>query len=93
MFGLQEILIITAIILGLLFIPRLTAKRQQPVVPKARLSGKMRMAIAASVIYLALIAAYLQPWQKNQAVFLYIGLGPVALGWLLCWVSMGFKKK
>jgi hypothetical protein len=95
MFGLQEILIITAIILGLLLIPRLTAKRQpeRPPAPKFRLSGKMRMAVAASAFYTALTAAYFRPWQKDPVMFLYVGIGPVALAWLLCWVLVGFKKK
>jgi hypothetical protein len=51
------------------------------------------MAIAASVIYPGLIAAILQPWKGDLARFLYLGLGPVVLGWLLYWVMDGFKKK
>ena len=95
MFGLQEILIITAIILGLLFIPRMTAKRQpeRPAAPKFRLSGKMRMAVAASTVYTALTAGYFRPWQKDPLMFLFFGIGPVALAWLLYWVLVGFTKR
>jgi len=47
MFGLQEILIIVAIVLGVLFIPRMNARRQpqRAAEPKIRLSGKIRMAV------------------------------------------------
>jgi len=95
MFGLQEILIITAIILALLFIPRMTAKRQPepPPAAKFRLSGKMRMAVAASAVYTAVTAGYFRPWQKDPVMFLYVGIAPVALAWLLCWVLVGFKKR
>ena len=95
MFGLQEILIITAIILGLLFIPRMTAKKQPnpPLASRFRVSGKMRMAIAASAVYVALTAAFFRPWHKDPVMFLYVGIGPVALGWLVGWVLVGFKKR
>jgi hypothetical protein len=95
MLGLQEILIIVAIIVGVLLIPRMIARRQpqRAAEPKIRLSGKIRMAVTASVIFPALTAAYFQPWQKDQAIFFYVGIGPVLLGWLLYWVFVGFKKK
>ena len=95
MLGLQEIFIIAALILGLLFIPRILAGRrpQRVAEPKIRLSGKMRMAVTASAVFPALSAAYFQPWRKDQVMFLYIGIGPVVLAWLLYWVSVGFKRK
>ena len=95
MFGAQETLIIVGIVLGVLLIPRILAGRQPQRVaePKIRLSGKMRMAVTASALFPALAAAYFQPWRKDQVMFLYIGIGPVVLAWLLYWVSVGFKKK
>ena len=95
MFGLQEILIIVGVILGLIFIPRITRERQpqRPPEPGVRLSGKVRVAIATSFIYLALTAAYFQPWRANGLTFTYLGIGPVLLGWLLYWVFIGFKKE
>jgi hypothetical protein len=94
MFGLQEILIIIGVILGLIFIPRMINPRQvqRRTDPGVRLTGKARMAVAASLVYLALIAAYFKPWQDNQLIFVYVGVGPVALGWLVYWVLSGFKK-
>jgi len=95
MFGLQEILIILAIVLGVLFITRMNARRQpqRAAEPKIRLSGKIRMAVTASAIFPALTAAYFQPWRKDQVMFLYVGIGPVVVGWLLYWVFVGFKKR
>ncbi|HID28519.1 MAG TPA: hypothetical protein EYP19_00775 [Desulfobacterales bacterium] len=95
MFGVQEILIIVGIVLGVLLIPRILAGRQpqRAAEPKIRLSGKTRMAITASAIFPALTAAYFQPWHKDQVMFFYIGVGPVVLAWLLYWVFVGFKKK
>ena len=95
MFGFQEILIITAIILGILFVPRMVAKRPQQPPPALtiKIPGKIRIALAASAIYMAIVAAWLQPWLKGPVLFLYIGLGPVLLSWLLYWVFLGFKKR
>ncbi|MFC1798491.1 hypothetical protein ACFLZL_01640 [Thermodesulfobacteriota bacterium] len=98
MFGFHEILIVAAIILGIIFLPSLLRKRQKPQVqrpikPMIRLSGKMRMAVAASVIYPALASFYFQPWQKEPLLFFYIGIGPVVLGWLLRWVFKGFGRR
>ena len=95
MFGLNEILIIIVIILGLLFVPRMMARRQpqQPAVPKTVISGKIRIALVASFIYLALAAIFFQPWHQNQIAFLYLGIGPVVLAWLGYWVYLGFNKK
>ncbi len=95
MFGFQEILIVVALVLGVLFIPRMMAPKQplRSAVPKIRLSGKTRIAVAAAFLYPALAAAYFQPWRKEPLLFFYMGIGPVVLGWLLWWVFQGFKKK
>lgn len=95
MFGLQEILIIIGVILGLIFIPRMTAnQRPQPrSEPKMRLSGKIRMAIVASLLYLGIAAAFVQPWRRDFLAFVYLGIAPVGLAWLIYWVFIGFKKK
>lgn len=94
MFGFQEILIITAILLGILFLPRMVAKRPSPRVHlQVRLPVKMRIALVASVVYPAIVAAFLQAWHQNHVLFLYSGIGPVLLGWLIYWVFLGYKKK
>ena len=95
MSGIQEILVVVGIVLAILIVPRMTARKPlpRPVKPVLVMTGKMRLAIAASLIYPALVAAYLQPWKGGQADFLYIGLGPVAVCWLIFWVKTGFPGK
>ena len=82
--GIQEILLLVAIILGILFLPRILNRGQREektIAPKptAVLSGKMRLAIAASVLWPAVVAAFMQPWKEDLVPFLYIGLGPITL--------------
>jgi hypothetical protein len=95
MFGLQEILIIIGVILGLIFIPRMISPKQPERRPATsiRLSGKLRAAIVVSLVYVGLTAAYVQPWSGNFLIFLYVGIGPAILGWLIYWVLIGFKKE
>ena len=95
MSGVNEILIIAAIVVGIFFVPRmLPAKRSVQVSNKMiTLSGKMRLAIAISIVYPWVAAAYFQPWNKNLLLFLYMGIGPVALYWLMKWVFAGIKDR
>ena len=95
MSGINEILIIAAIVAGIFFVPRmLPAKRQVQVSRKAiTLSGKMRLAIAISIVYPLAAAAYFQPWKRDLVLFLYMGIGPVALYWLMKWVFAGIKER
>ena len=94
MSGISEILVLVIIVLAIFFIPRMLAKpeAQRPAKPAVELSGRLRLAIAASVIWPALIAAYLQPWQKDLVLFLYLGIGPVILGWGAFWIITGFRR-
>lgn len=96
--GIQEILVLVAIILGILFLPRILNRGQgqkKPVAPKpaAVLSGKMRLAIAASILWPAVVAAFMQPWKEDSVPFLYIGLGPAVVFWIVYWVFTGFRRK
>lgn len=98
MFGFQEILIVTAVVLGILFLPRIM---NRPPARPARLPGRagfrisagMRIAVVLSLIYPALAAAYCQPWHRDPIWFYYAGAGPVVIGWLLFWILAGFKKR
>lgn len=94
MSGFHEILLVAAILLGILFVPRMMPRKgtQAPARPAMVITRNMRVVIAASVIYPAIVAAFLQPWRKDLILFLYIGLGPVLLGWLLYWVFTGRKR-
>ena len=96
--GIQEILVLVAIILGILFLPRILSRGQEEkkaFAPKsaAALSGKMRLAIAVSVLWPAVVAAFMQPWKNEIVSFLYIGLGPVGVCWIVYWVFTGFRRK
>ena len=95
--GIQEILVLVIIILGILFLPRILNRGQEkrPVGPKPAFvnSGKMRLAMAASVFWPAVMAAFIQPWEKDLSRYLYLGVGPVALIWIIYWVLSGFRKK
>jgi hypothetical protein len=95
--GIQEILLLVIIILGILFLPRVfnrgTETRQAAPRPAIVISGKMRLAVAASVIWAAVMAAFLQPWEQDLSRYLYLGVGPVALIWIIYWVLTGFRKK
>jgi len=95
MSGIQEILLIAVIVLGIIFLPRVLPRQggDRPLRPGGRFSRRMRIGIAASLVYPALAAACLQPWRRDPILFLYAGLGPVALGWLLNWVLAGFRKR
>jgi len=95
--GIQEILVLVIIILGILFLPRILNRGQEKQGSKDKpvvvLSGRMRLAIAASVLWPALIAAFLQPWNQDLYPYLYLGPGPVAVCWLFFWVLTGFRKR
>jgi len=95
--GIQEILVLVAIILGILFLPRILSRGQEKEAvsrqPALVLSGKMRMAIAASVFWPAAMAAFMQPWKNDLFQFLYIGLGPVAVFSIIYWVWTGFCRR
>ena len=94
--GIQEILVLVIIILGILFLPRILNRSPETQAPKAKpvfsLSGRMRVALAASILWPALIAAFMQPWNQDFITYLYVGPSPVLLLWILYWVITGFKK-
>jgi hypothetical protein len=92
-----QILLIIVIALGIFVLPRMLARNpekgaQQPGL-RLTMSGRMRLAIIASLIWPALVALYLKPWSGQLDVFLYVAVGPVALIWGIFWVFVGFKKQ
>lgn len=96
MLGAQEILIISAIVVGALVIPRaMNQNKPAPRLVRSRkpLSAKWRMALAASIVFPLTVAAFMQPWTKDPIPFFYIGVGPVLFGWLLWWVIKGLQSK
>ena len=95
--GIQEILVLVAIILGILFLPRILnrgqAKASAESGPQLVLSGKIRLTIGASIVWPAAAAAYMQPWKNDLYMYLYIGIGPVVLVWIIFWIYIGFRNR
>lgn len=94
--GFQEIMIISAIVVAVIFLPRIMEPRKPPLKlarPPRKLSGRWRLAIAVTIVYPLCVAAIMQPWHTKLYSYLFIGLGPVLLGWLIFWVVMGFARK
>ncbi len=96
MAGIQEILTLLIIILGIIFIPRMmsggrvrnTTKRR-----KIHLSGRMRLSIILSFITPMAAALILKPWKDNLVAFISAGIVPVATGWAVYWIISGFKNQ
>lgn len=93
--GLQEILVIILVIVFILFLPRITGRGTTKTSNKTlqTLSGRLRLAVVASVLWLLLWATYFKPWRGEILAFTLVGLCPVILGWGTLWVIDGFKKK
>jgi hypothetical protein len=97
--GLTEILLILLIVVVLFFLPRMVSRPATPVrkVPPQpllkKISGRWRLAILASVIWLAGTALWLQPWSGNHNLFVAVGAAPVIVGWGVVWVMAGFKRR
>ena len=98
--GIQEILLILLIIIAILFVPRLMSKRQPSATAGTTgrkqstiLSGRIRLAVIFSAVWLLLATAYYEPWLiQSVRPFLYFGVGPVVLLWGGIWIFSGFKN-
>lgn len=93
----MEILLIIAIILGILLLPRMM--RRPPSAENStsgrapKLSGWNRLAILASFLWLTFFALYLRPWNHEWLIYVYAGVSPVVLYWGIYWTYLGFRKK
>ena len=94
MAGIQEILILLVIILGIIFIPRIMAggKVKKNVKKTFHLSGRMRLSIILSIVTPLATALVFEPWKHNLTAFILTGILPVTAGWAIFWVMSGFKK-
>lgn len=93
--GIQEILTLLAIILGVIFIPRMMAggKAEKNVTKKTfHLSGRMRLSIILSIVTPLTAGLVFEPWKHNLTSFILVGILPVAAGWAIYWIMSGFKK-
>jgi len=97
MSGITEILLIIAIILGIFILPRLMPRKTEQVRQRSEggppLSGRMRFAILAALLWPVLVAFFLKPWNSHWVAFFYMAVGPVALIWGIYWVVAGFRRE
>jgi hypothetical protein len=98
--GIQELLLPILIIMAIIMLPRITGRGknniplkslQSPQLPY--FSGKLRLAIVSTILWPAIVALYLNPWNTGWKTFIIIGLGPVVIMWCLVWIIAGYKKQ
>ena len=97
--GFQEILLVGLIVIGIIFLPRLLGRKDQPLKDppanlrsRIHLTGFMRLAIFTSIAWLIVTAIYFEPWIRMDQKFFLFGPVPVVLLWGLCWIIIGFRK-
>ena len=95
MSGFMEILLIVAIILAIFMLPRIMNRKPDRDMPvrNPKMTGWMRLALLGSLLWPALVALYLEPWEAGWQLFLYVAAGPPILAWGFLWVFTGFKKE
>ncbi|MFU8769427.1 MAG: hypothetical protein ACNA7H_06780 [Desulfotignum sp.] len=88
MTGISEILVLILLISGILILPRMLKPPSAGSSGKktADLSRKKRAAIVASVLFPAVCALVIKPWEGSFLLFGLSGLVPVALAWAIYWV-------
>jgi hypothetical protein len=93
--GIQEILLIVLIVVVIWLLPRLVNRsggEEKAGAAPFRLGGRARLALLASGVWIAAAALLWSPWEGDPLRFLFVGLGPPALGWGAAWVVLGFRK-
>jgi hypothetical protein len=97
--GFSEILLILIIVIVLFFLPRMVSRPAAPVRRPVRqpllkkISGRWRLAILVSAVWLAATVLWFQPWAGDKTPFVVVGAAPVVVGWGLVWVVAGFRKR
>jgi hypothetical protein len=96
--GIQEILLIALIVLGIFLVPRMLKPLPPPPIamlrrPALKFSWRLRLAIILSLLWPVACALYFKPWQQDLTAFATLGIGPVVIGWSLKWVLAGIKNK
>ncbi len=93
----NEVLVIIAIALAIFMLPRLTGKRiekggRQQAGVISKMTGWARLALMATILWPAVMAFFLKPWNENWPMFFYVGMAPVVFFWGVFWVLSGFRK-
>ena len=92
MTGVSEVLVLILLISGILILPRMFKPAPKQVKRKKKtLSKAKRAGIVVSILIPIIAAVVLKPWRGDLALFVSIGILPVALGWSLVWI-MAVKK-
>ncbi|MBP9011819.1 MAG: hypothetical protein WAP08_08080 [Smithellaceae bacterium] len=106
----QEILVVAAIVLAIIFVPRLMGNKTATPSPrhsdvrsrntaragvgnaKISLTGRMRLAILLTLIWISACTVYYKPWESNHRLFILVAFLPVTIFWGAIWVWLGYKK-
>ena len=93
--GINEILVVLIVLLILFYLPKRAAghRSEKSQGHLVRLSGKMRLAIFGSAVWVAAIAHFFPPWQEKVSNFIYFGIGPLAVAWGIGWVVTGYRNR
>lgn len=94
--GIKEIVIVVCVLVGLFMLPRFIRRGGQKAEsgqsrPSRKNQGLMRLAILFSGFWVAIAAVLLNPLSGQMLPFLGAGVLPVALGWGVRWVVLGFR--
>jgi hypothetical protein len=90
----QEFLVLIVIALAIFYLPRRLGRKPAPDEDRrpSPLTGRMRLAILLTVVWIVGAAAVLRPWQGDMLPFLALGLGPAAAAWGSAWVWSGYRN-
>lgn len=62
-------------------------------VSKISLTGRLRLAILITILWILANAAFFKPWGGHpMLIFILVSLGPVIVFWGGVWVWFGYKK-
>jgi preprotein translocase subunit SecG len=97
--GIKEIVVVVLVLMGLFLLPRILRSSGASASRAAggasgsggTRSGMLRLAVLLSLLWVALAAVLLNPFSGSPLPFLGAGVVPVALGWGIRWVVLGFK--
>lgn len=61
-------------------------------IAKISLTGRMRLAILLTLVWIIACAVYFKPWEGSRPVFILATLVPATVFWGAIWVWFGYKK-
>jgi predicted Na+-dependent transporter len=96
--GFHEILLIAALVLGFLYVPRFLSHRGRSSATGesarswvgTRIGWGMRAVIVVSVLWPVMVGLYTRPWSGSFLGFVRLGVVPVLAFWGVLWIAAGF---